>query len=185
MVKIVHTSLLHKKLRAIIVLLPASQLPWWCYIENERTIWVLNGLAQHCDETLRSDCERRPEFIHKILIERPPEWLSPFAIGEDNRSKISFTTSSLSSCPQNILKLKHRSQNAQTFRVWYCSWMNYGTPLFQKIKHVCKVPTLRTCHLVEHPWLWSSNFASPYECRTSAVPVPYQCSTSAVPVPLE
>ena len=60
------------------------------------------------------------------------EWLSPYAIGEDNRSKISFTTSSLSSCPQNILKLKHRSQNAQTFRVWYCSWMNYGTPLFQK-----------------------------------------------------
>ena len=46
MVKIVLTSHFHKKVRAIIGLVPTSQLPWWCYIENERTIWERNGLIE-------------------------------------------------------------------------------------------------------------------------------------------
>ena len=39
MVKIVLTSHFHKKVRATIGFVPTSQLPWWCYRENERTIW--------------------------------------------------------------------------------------------------------------------------------------------------
>ena len=35
-----------QKVRAIIGLVPTSQLPWWCYIENERTIWERNGLIE-------------------------------------------------------------------------------------------------------------------------------------------
>ena len=46
MVKIVLTSHFHKKVRATIGLVPTSQLPWWCYIENERTIWERNGLIE-------------------------------------------------------------------------------------------------------------------------------------------
>ena len=46
MVKIVLTSHFHKKVRATIGLVPTSQLPWWCYIEIERTIWERNGLIE-------------------------------------------------------------------------------------------------------------------------------------------
>ena len=43
MVKIVLTLYFHKEVRATI---PTSQLPWWCYVENERTIWERNGLIE-------------------------------------------------------------------------------------------------------------------------------------------
>ena len=39
MVKIVLSSHFHKKVRATIGFVPTSQLPWWFYRENERTIW--------------------------------------------------------------------------------------------------------------------------------------------------
>ena len=45
-VKIVLISHFHKKVRATVSLVPTSQLPWWCYIENERTIWERNGLIE-------------------------------------------------------------------------------------------------------------------------------------------
>ena len=45
-VKIVLTSHFHKEVRATIGLVPTSQLPGWCYIENERTILERNGLIE-------------------------------------------------------------------------------------------------------------------------------------------
>ena len=54
-------TLSQKKVRAIIGLVPTSQLPWWCYIENERTIWEQNGLIE--TPTLR-------EIIAKWLREK-------------------------------------------------------------------------------------------------------------------
>ena len=46
MVKIVLTSHFHREVRATIGLVPTSQLPWWCYIENERTIWERSSLTE-------------------------------------------------------------------------------------------------------------------------------------------
>ena len=46
MVKIIPTSQFHKKVRATRGLAPTSQLPWWCYIENEPTNWERNGLIE-------------------------------------------------------------------------------------------------------------------------------------------
>ena len=46
MVKIVPTLQFHKKVKATRGLAPTSQLPWWCYIENERTSWERNGLIE-------------------------------------------------------------------------------------------------------------------------------------------
>ena len=46
MVKIVSTPHFHKKVRATSGLAPPSQLPWWYYIENEKTIWERNDLIE-------------------------------------------------------------------------------------------------------------------------------------------
>ena len=46
MVNIVLTLHFHKKVRATIGFVPTSQLPWWCYRENVRTIWEQNGLIE-------------------------------------------------------------------------------------------------------------------------------------------
>ena len=45
-VKIVLISHFHKKVRATVSLIPTSQLPWWCYIENEWAIWERYGLIE-------------------------------------------------------------------------------------------------------------------------------------------
>ena len=46
MVKIVPSLQFHKKVRTTSGLAPTSQLPWWCYVENERTNWERNGLIE-------------------------------------------------------------------------------------------------------------------------------------------
>ena len=62
-------------MRSTIGLVPTWQLPWWCYIENERTIWERNDLIE--TPTFRGIYweVKRPKFCRNFLIERPPWWL--------------------------------------------------------------------------------------------------------------
>ena len=46
MVKIVPSLQFHKKVKTTSGLAPTLQLPWWCYVENERTNWERNGLIE-------------------------------------------------------------------------------------------------------------------------------------------
>ena len=65
---------LSQELRATRGLVPNLQLPWWCYIEKERTIWEWNGLIETPDLQGRfaNWSQERSEFPRNFLIERPP-----------------------------------------------------------------------------------------------------------------
>ena len=58
-------------MRATIGLVPTSHLPWWCYIENERTIWEWNGLIE--TPTSRGIIARKGlKFLATFWLKDPP-----------------------------------------------------------------------------------------------------------------
>ena len=65
---------LSQKMRAIRGLAPTTQLPGWCYIEIERSIWESNGLIER--PTLWGNfakwLQEKAWISRNFLIERPP-----------------------------------------------------------------------------------------------------------------